>query len=332
MRRSTAVTVLAVASGLVLAGCGGSSSGSASASSSPSGSASGASPAVSCTPTAAAKPAGPSVTTKVGVTVSGAIGKAPVLTIPKAAAPTKTSVEVLTAGNGAAVQKGDVLVANYLGQTWADKNCAPNVFDSSFKRGSAAGFAIGVGQVVKGWDNTLVGQKLGSRVLLAITPDDGYGPKGQQAKSELAGETLVFVVDLVDRVKGDGISTGATQKLPAGFPAITSVSGKHPEVTSVSGVKPAKTPSSALLIKGTGAKIDESKQLVLQFLQTDVATGKKTQRTWDAKQPQVVPAKSVLTLVSALKGQAIGSRAVAVTPEAAQQPAQVLVVDVIGQF
>lgn len=332
MRRSTAVTALAVASGLALAACSGGSSGDAAASSSaPAGSPS-ASASTPCTPTPQATPSGPSKASKVGVTVYGAADAKPTLTIPQAAAPTATSVEVLAAGTGAVVRKGDVLVANYLGQTWADKDCKPNVFDNSYDRGSTSGFPIGVGAVVKGWDSTLVGQKIGSRVLLTITPADGYGEKTAQSTSELAGQTLVFVVDLKSVVKGDGVATGAEQKLPAGFPAVTSASGKRPEVTSVTGVKTSDQPSSALLVKGKGATIDEKKSLVLQFLQTDVKTGQQTQKTWDAQQPQVVPAQSVLELITALKGQPVGSRAVVVTADSTQQPAQILVVDVVAQF
>ncbi|WP_088283468.1 FKBP-type peptidyl-prolyl cis-trans isomerase [Kineosporia sp. A_224] len=335
MRRTTAVTALALVSGLVLAGCGGSSGGSASSTTSsaaPSASGSAGASATPCTPTAAAAAPAGAKTTKVGVAVSGAADKKPTLTIPRSAAPTTTSVEVLAAGTGAVVKKGDVLLANYLGQTWAEKDCKVNVFDNSYDRGAVAGFPIGVGAVVKGWDSTLVGQKLGSRVLLTITPQDGYGVKDAQSTSELAGETLVFVVDLKDTIKGDGVAKGAVEKVPAGFPAITSESGKRPDVTSVTGVKTSATPASALLVKGTGPAIDEKKQLVLQFLQTDAKTGKQTQKTWDAGQPQVVAATSVLSLVTALKGQPVGSRAVVVTAEEASSPAQVLVVDVIGQF
>ena len=318
MRRTT-LPALLVAAAVALAACGGSgSSGDSEPSSSASGSASAAS--------------GARTSTKVGVTVIGDAGKKPTLEIPSGAAPTTTSSEVLSEGVGATVASGDVLVVNYLGQTWAPKDGQPNVFDNSFDRGQPAGFAIGVGQVVKGWDSTLVGQKVGSRVLLSITPEDGYGTEASD-QNALGGQTLVFVVDILDTIKGDGVATGAVQKdLPSGLPAITSASGERPEVTSVEGVKAGKEPTSALLVKGDGDPIDTKKQLVLQYLQTDAATGKETQKTWDAKAPQVVPAESVLTLVKALSGQPVGSRAVVVTAEEANSPAQILVLDVIGQF
>ena len=53
------------------------------------------------------------------------------------------------------------------------------------------------GQVITGWDNGLVGQKVGSRVLLVIPPADGYGTAGSPPKIK-GTDTLVFVVDILD--------------------------------------------------------------------------------------------------------------------------------------
>jgi len=273
----------------------------------------------------------PRVKTKIGVTVVGETGKKPTLEIPSTAAPDKTSVEVLSPGTGATIRKGDVLKADYLGQTWAPKDGKPNVFDNSYDRGEPTGFQLGVGKVVKGWDSTLVGQKLGSRVIVAVPPADGYGPTAS-AQAPLGGQTLVFVVDLRSVLKGDGVATGAVEKAPAGYPQLETVSGKRPAVTGVQGLKPGKEPKSALLIKGTGEPIADSKQLMLQYLQTDAKTGKKTQATWTTGYPDTVPADQVLSLVPALKGQPIGSRAVLVTPSVQGQEAAIVVVDVIGQF
>ena len=57
-------------------------------------------------------------------------------------------------------------------------------------------FPIGAGQVIKGWDNGLLGQKVGSRVLLVIPPADGYGDAGQ-GETIKGDDTLVFVVDIL---------------------------------------------------------------------------------------------------------------------------------------
>ena len=119
--------------------------------------------------------------------------KEPTVTIPKSAAPTTTQQATLIQGSGATVQKGQTISAQYHGVLWKDGS----VFDSSWQRGAAADFPIGVGGVIPGWDKTLVGKKVGSRVLLVIPPKDGYGSAGSPPK--ISGtDTLVFVVDILD--------------------------------------------------------------------------------------------------------------------------------------
>jgi peptidylprolyl isomerase len=84
-------------------------------------------------------------------------------------------------------------VVNYLGQVYGGD--AP--FDSSFSRGAPTSFQIGVGAVVKGWDKALVGRAVGSRVLLSIPPDLGYGEEGNKQAGIKATDTLYFVVDIL---------------------------------------------------------------------------------------------------------------------------------------
>ncbi|HEX8095415.1 FKBP-type peptidyl-prolyl cis-trans isomerase, partial [Jatrophihabitans sp.] len=200
------------------------------------------------------------------------------------------------------------------------------------------------GAVIPGWDKTLVGQRLGSRVLLSIPPADGYGSQGQPDAGITGTDTLVFVVDLIAAYHPNASAPGTpVAKLASGLPKITNVAGKPPVVTSTAGVKAPKKPTATLLVAGTGAKIDAAKTLVLQVVQTDLATAKNTQSTW-GKAPQTVAAKNVLTVATVLSGRNIGSRALILVParpataaSGSQQaqpatPAQLLIVDVVGQF
>lgn len=279
-----------------------------------------------------------------GASVKGAFGAKPEVTVANQPAPGQLSEQVLTTGTGDVVAKGDTLVANYSGQTWVPKDGKPNVFDSSFERGKPAAFVIGTGAVIPGWDKTLVGQRLGSRVLLSIPPADGYGSQGQPDAGIKGTDTLVFVVDLVAAYKPDASAPGvAVASLPSGLPKLTNVPGKPPAVLSTTGVKAGSKPAATLLVSGTGAKIDAAKTLVLQVVQTDLATHTKTTSTW-GKAPQTVAAQNVLTVARALTGKNVGSRVLIVVPptpaapasngQAAQpaNPAQVLLVDVVGQF
>ena len=71
-------------------------------------------------------------------------------------------------------------------------------FDSSWDRGQSASFPIGTGKVLPGWDEGLVGQAVGSQVLLVVPPDKGYGSAGEPEAGITGTDTLVFVVDILD--------------------------------------------------------------------------------------------------------------------------------------
>ncbi len=139
---------------------------------------------------------GKAVAPKKGLpTVTANPGKPATITVPKGAkAPTKTVVQPLIEGTGPAVKKGQTARVAYTGALMKDGS----VFDSSASRPEEPyfDFVVGSGQVIKGWDNGLQGQKVGSRLLLVIPPADGYGAAGSPPK--IAGtDTLVFVVDIL---------------------------------------------------------------------------------------------------------------------------------------
>jgi peptidylprolyl isomerase len=121
-------------------------------------------------------------------------GRAATISIPKGAKPpTKTVGQLLIQGTGDKVKAGQTIRVTYTGALWKDgKN-----FDSSAN--SAQGYfetVIGQKQVIKAWDDQLVGKPVGSRVLLVVPPADGYGAAGSPPK--ISGtDTLVFVVDIL---------------------------------------------------------------------------------------------------------------------------------------
>ncbi|MFG2091316.1 FKBP-type peptidyl-prolyl cis-trans isomerase [Spirillospora sp. NPDC048824] len=122
-----------------------------------------------------------------------AAGQAPAVAMPKGAAPRKLQVRALVRGDGPAVRKGQLLALQYAGYFWRDGK----VFNSSWSEGHPAAVTIGTGQVMKGWDQGLVGQRVGSRLLLVVPPSLGYGEKGLAQFGIKGSDTLVFVVDLL---------------------------------------------------------------------------------------------------------------------------------------
>ncbi|HQA13805.1 MAG TPA: FKBP-type peptidyl-prolyl cis-trans isomerase [Ornithinibacter sp.] len=139
---------------------------------------------------------GKAVAPKAGLpTVTMNDGKPATITVPKGAkAPAKTIVQPLITGTGPEVKAGQTVRVSYTGALLKDGS----VFDSSANRPEQPyfDFAAGQGQVISGWDKSIVGQKVGSRLLLVIPPAEGYGEAGSPPK--IAGtDTLVFVVDIL---------------------------------------------------------------------------------------------------------------------------------------
>jgi FKBP-type peptidyl-prolyl cis-trans isomerase len=120
-------------------------------------------------------------------------GTAPAVHIPQTTPSSKLQVQTLIQGTGSVVKKGQLLIAQYEGVIWR----TGKVFDSTWKNGTPAGFEIGEGQVVKGWDDGLVGKRVGSQVLLVVPPADGYGKSGSASAGIKGTDTLVFVVDIL---------------------------------------------------------------------------------------------------------------------------------------
>jgi len=129
-------------------------------------------------------------------TVTAAPGKAPAVTIPSSTPPKSLQVKALIKGTGPKVAAGQELLVQYTGINWRTKKA----FDSSWSRSQPYPVQIGAGQVIKGWDTGLVGQTVGSRVLLVIPPADGYGTAGQATAGIKGTDTLIFVVDIITAV------------------------------------------------------------------------------------------------------------------------------------
>ncbi len=131
-------------------------------------------------------------------TVTAKSGSAPVIKIPSHQAPSGLVTKTLIKGSGPVVAKGQTVVTQYVGSIWR----TGKVFDSSWSRGEPFGFTIGAtpSQVITGWDKGLVGQTVGSRVMLIVPPAEGYGKTGSSQAGIKGTDVLVFVVDILGAV------------------------------------------------------------------------------------------------------------------------------------
>jgi peptidylprolyl isomerase len=117
----------------------------------------------------------------------------PEIEFPGDTPPSDLVVEDQIVGDGAEAVAGSTVLAHYVGVA----HSTGEEFDASWNRGEPLRFQLGVGQVISGWDQGLQGMRVGGRRTITIPPHLGYGDRGAGSAIK-GGETLIFVVDLVD--------------------------------------------------------------------------------------------------------------------------------------
>jgi peptidylprolyl isomerase len=268
--------------------------------------------------------------------VSGHFGSKPKITVPKDSTPSKDlEYDVLDEGDGPKVAKGDLLVADYVGEIYR----TGKVFDSSYRRGVPAAFPIGAGRVIEGWDKSLVGVNAGSRVVMVVPPKEGYGKQGNEQAGIKGKDSLIFVVDVIASYPKKAAPQKSTPvaDLPADLPKVSGAAGKEPEITVPAGTTPPKDPTATVLAKGTGPKAGKGKLAIVEYKAVSW-NGKPLASSWGSGQgsgPQGVP---ILTgqanPFDLLKGIPAGSRVLFTLPAQtgadASTDSVAVVVDLLG--
>lgn len=103
-----------------------------------------------------------------------------------------TLVEDVKVGTGAEAKSGDMVSVHYTGRLTNGTK-----FDSSRDRGQPFTFKLGQGRVIAGWDQGLVGMKVGGQRKLTIPPEEAYGSRGAGNGLIPPNATLVFDVELM---------------------------------------------------------------------------------------------------------------------------------------
>ena len=117
----------------------------------------------------------------------------PTFEIPAGPAPDDLVITDLIEGDGPEATPGNLVLVHYVGVS----QTTGNEFDNSYDRGAPLSFPLGAQRVIAGWDQGIVGMKVGGRRRITIPPKLGYGARGAGGVIR-PHETLVFVVDLVD--------------------------------------------------------------------------------------------------------------------------------------
>lgn len=119
-----------------------------------------------------------------------ASGDAPQVDINGPFSVSETVVTTVTEGTGEVVPEKAEVTVDYHGVNGRDGNN----FDSSYKRGAPVSFPLD--GVVKGFAKAIAGQKVGSDVVVAMTPEDGYGRRGNPMAGIQGDDTLVFFIHI----------------------------------------------------------------------------------------------------------------------------------------
>lgn len=113
----------------------------------------------------------------------------PTLKLPSGKPPAQLLLKVLKPGTGDVVKAGDTVTLDYQGTDWN----TGKIFDQSYGK-QPASFATN--QVVEGFGAALVGQKVGTRLVVSIPPKYGYGDTGNSQAGIGGTDTIVFVLEI----------------------------------------------------------------------------------------------------------------------------------------
>ncbi len=122
-----------------------------------------------------------------------AASEKPEVEVPSDQSPSyQLELEDVVVGGGEEAVSGRVVEVHYVGVSWK----TGKQFDASWDRGATFKFGLGKGKVIAGWDQGIVGMKVGGRRRITIPPMLAYGKRGAGGVIG-PDETLVFVVDLI---------------------------------------------------------------------------------------------------------------------------------------
>ena len=244
------------------------------------------------------------------VTVSG--GSTPKVAVDEGFAVDKTVGKVLKAGGGAKVAAGDAVKLNYV----AVNGRTGKQFDSSFASDAPFTADLTEKAILPGFIKGLEGRTVGSRVLVAISPKDGFG-QAQKQMDIKKDDTLVFLFDIVSKVPTE--ATGKAVALPKDLPKITYDADKHPDGFKKTSTTKAKQtePSAHVVIQGDGPVIKKGQSVRFEYAGQVYPDGTKFDESWSKPEPfappigtgQLIPCWDQL-----IPGQKVGSRIVLVCP------------------
>ncbi len=256
------------------------------------------------------------------------------LEFPQVAPPKELVTQIVEEGTGKEVTETDFVLANYTGQVWGKTEH----FDSSYERGTPTGFSLE--RVIAGWTQGLTGLKVGTKVILVIPPDLGYGNQGGQPSAGIgATDVIAFYIEIVDAYSKDqGGDPQATpeanlEELPVniggelGSPVTVLVKENEPEPTEL---------QTIVVAKGKGEPLGGEGTTVYAQYSMTYWDNSASETTYGRTGPMnfVIGGQSIF---NGLTGVPVGSRVLILSPriegnDSREVASIAVVVDILGQY
>ena len=249
------------------------------------------------------------------VTAKGSFGSSPSVTIPKQKPTSTLAVKILIQGNGPTITKSDLFLSNFTIYVWSGKT--NKLLDSTYSSSPQ----VLPASLLPGIQNAVTGKKVGSRVLVVVPPKEGYGTSGNSQLGVTGSDTLVFVMDLIQKYPSGTVSASGTKVSSGGgdLPTVSAAQGSAPKVTIPKGVTPPTALVSKTLIKGSGPVVTKGEFVVAQYTGVNWRTGSVFDSSWQRSLPYsfkigATPSQVIPGWDQGLVGQTVGSRVLLVVP------------------
>ncbi len=252
-----------------------------------------------------------------GVSVVGSFDDAPTINVdPQGKPPANTEVSVVVRGPGVPLREGDLAVVDDVGRTWRSST----TFEDSYVMGHAPDtFPVGSSPLtLPGLVHALVGVPVGSRVLVVIPPNEGFGVSQSRPSTVSPNDTAVIVFDVIGSYAKDAGAHGTSVSSGGGgLPTVSGPLNAEPAITIPKNVAPPTSLSVTTLVQGDGPAVKQGQLVIVQYVGEIWASGKVFDSSWRRQLPAPVPIGDGALIPAwdtGLVGVKAGSRVLIVAP------------------
>lgn len=245
-------------------------------------------------------------------------GEAPALDFEKPFAVEKTSCRLLHEGDGDVLEAGSTAIFHFVFVNGRDGK----ELSSSYGGDEPAEVVLD-DELLPGVRLGLEGVRAGSRVLVAITPDDGFGPQGDDPQSGMkATDTLLFFADVTDARTPLARAKGTKVAPVEGQPTVTLAKDGAPTITVPDTAPPPELVAQPL-IEGKGAEVESGQTITVHYTGVLWDTGEVFDSSWEGGSPASFPIGTGGVIPGwdkGLVGRTVGSQVLLVIPPADGYP------------